>query len=126
MAQLAIGCGDYPDVHLARLRPSHAQHLAVLEDSQHLGLEVRACFADLVEKQRAARGALEASRAVPDSAGERSLFMAEQLALDHAIGQRLTIDCEKRTVRPIAPVVKHPRDQLFARASLAFDKCRRA
>src|ERR1700736_4950614 len=120
MAQLAIGRRDDTDVHLARFRSADAQHLAVLEDSQHLGLEVRACLADLVEKQRAARGALEASRAVADSAGERSLFMSEQLALDHAIGQRLTIDCEKRTVRPIAPIVKHPRDQFLSGARLAF------
>src|SRR5271163_843163 len=70
-AQLAIGRGDYADIHLARLRSADAQHLAVFEHAQQLGLEVRARLSDLVEKQGAAGGALEASRAVTDGAGER-------------------------------------------------------
>src|SRR5271156_5746247 len=72
-AQLAIGRRHDAHVHLARLRRADAQHFAILEHAQQLGLEVRACLADLVEKQRAARGALEASGALANCAGERSL-----------------------------------------------------
>jgi len=69
VAQFAISRRDYPDVHLAGFRRTDPQHLTVLEHAQQLGLEVRARLADLVEKQRAARGALEASCAVADSPG---------------------------------------------------------
>src|SRR5271156_5285674 len=71
--QLAIGRRHDAHVDLARLRRTDAHHLAVLEHAQQLSLEVRARLADLVEKQRAARGALEASEALANCAGERSL-----------------------------------------------------
>ena len=73
MAQLAVGRRDDSDIDFARFRRANAQHLAVLEDAQQLGLEIRASFADFVEEQGSIRGALEASGAVADCAGERSL-----------------------------------------------------
>jgi hypothetical protein len=48
--------------------------------------------------------------------------MAEELALDHAVGQRLAVDGEEWTVCPIAPVMKHARDELLAGAGLALDE----
>ncbi len=125
-AQLAVGRRDYPDIHFARLGTADPQHFAVLEHAQQLGLEIRARLADLVKEQGAARGPLEASRAIADRAGERSFLMAEQLALDDPIGQRLAVDREERTVGAIAPVVQHPRNQLLAGTGLALDQRGRA
>src|SRR5271155_4284582 len=124
--QLAIGRRHDAHVDLPRLRRAYPQHLAVLEHAQQLSLEVRARLADLVEKQRAARGALEASEALANCAGEGSFLMAEQLALDPAVGQRLAVDGEEWTVGAIAPVMKHPGDQLLAGAGLALDERGRA
>src|ERR1700688_1704764 len=124
--ELAVGGRDDSNVHLARFGRADAKYLAVLEDAEQLGLEIRAGLSDLVEEQGAARGPLEASRALLDSAGERPLLMTEQLALDHAVGQRLAIDREERTLGAIAPVVKHPGDNFLAGPGLAFDKDRGA
>src|SRR5580704_9896408 len=77
--QLAIGRRHDAHVDLARLRRADSQHLAVLEHAQQLGLEVGTRLADLVEKQRAARGAFETSEALANCAGERSFLMAEEL-----------------------------------------------
>ena len=65
--QLAIGRRHDAHVDLARLRRADSQHLAVLEHAQQLGLEVGTRLADLVEKQRAARSALEASERARES-----------------------------------------------------------
>src|SRR6266852_1677594 len=125
-AELTVGCRDDSNVHLAGFRRADAKHLAVLEDAEQLGLKIGAGLSDLIEKQGAARGPLEASRALLDGAGERSLLMTEQLAFDHAVGERLAIDREERTLGAVAPVVEHPGDQFLAGPGLAFDKDRGA
>ena len=60
---VAVGGGDHAHVDAARRRAADAQHLALLQHAQQLGLEVGADLADLVEEQRAAVGALEAAGA---------------------------------------------------------------
>ena len=46
---------------MARTVSAYAEDLAFLEDSEELGLEGDVDLADLVEEQRAARGAFEAT-----------------------------------------------------------------
>ena len=123
-AELAVGCRDDAHVDLARLRRADAKYLAVFEHAEQLGLEIRAGLSDFVEKERAARGPLEASRTFADCSGERALLMPEQLAFDHALAERFAIDCDERAVGAVAPVMKHPGDHFLAGPSLAFDKDR--
>ena len=54
--------------------------------------------------------------------GERALDVAEQLALQQALGQGAAVDADIRAGRPRAEVVDGPRDQLLARAGLADDQ----
>jgi len=49
-AELAVGCSDDSNVHLAGFRRADAKHLAVFEDAEQLGLKVGAGLADLVEE----------------------------------------------------------------------------
>ncbi len=97
-----------------------AQHLAVLEHAQQLGLEVARDLADLVEEERAAVGALEAAGARRDGAGEGAVLVAEQLALEHALGERLAVDGDERRADAVAPVVQQARDELLAGPALAL------
>ena len=61
-----------------------------------------------------------------DGAGERALLVAEELALEHALGERLAVDGDERPADALAPVVEHARDELLAGAALALDQHGRA
>src|SRR2546430_13893439 len=65
--------------------------LAALEDAEELHLEVLAHLADLVEEQRAAVGDLEQTLVVRVRAGERTLLMAEELALEEVLLEHATV-----------------------------------
>ena len=95
VAEDAVRRGDDAHVDRARLASAHAEHLALLEDAQELRLDVRAHLADLVEEERAAVGALEAAGPRRDGAGEGALLVAEELALEHALGEGLQLTATK-------------------------------
>jgi hypothetical protein len=61
--------------------------LALFEHAQQLRLTVERHLADLVEKQHAAIGLLDAPGLGRDRAGERAALVAEQLRLEQLIGQ---------------------------------------
>ena len=70
--------------------------------------------------------ALEAAGARRAGAGERALLVAEELALEDALGERLAVDGDERLADALAPVVEEARHQLLAGAALALDQHRRA
>ena len=84
LGEVAIGGGDQPDVGLDRLRGADPLELPLLQDAQQLHLELERQLADLVEEERSAVGQLEAAAASPVGAGEGTLLVAEELALDQA------------------------------------------
>jgi hypothetical protein len=94
----------------------------LLQDAQQLRLEGRRDLTDLVQEQRAAAGALEAAGTRRDGAGEGALFVAEQLALQHALGERLHVDGDERPGHPVAPEMQLARDQLLAGAALTLNQ----
>ena len=55
-------------------------------------------------------------------AGERALFVAEELRLDQALGQRRAADFDERLLGPQRVVVNRVRDELFAGARFAADE----
>ena len=59
--QVAMRGRDDADVHFLRLRGAEPLERAFLQHAQELGLQVEREIADLVEKQRAAVGQLEAT-----------------------------------------------------------------
>ena len=77
---------------------------------------------DLVEEERAAVGELEAADAVGLRVGERALHVAEQLALEHALGEPARVDGDERPRRARRRGVQPARDELLAGAVLAGDE----
>src|SRR5439155_17354983 len=125
LAQYAVGRGDDADVDRARLAAADAQDLALLQHAQELHLDVGRDLADLVEEERTAVGPLEAAGAGGDRAGEGAFLVAEELALEHALGEGLHVDGDERAADALAPVVEQAGDQLLPGAALALDQHRR-
>ena len=62
---------------------------------------------------------LEHARASIGGAGEGTLLVTENLALEERLGNRGTIDRDKRKCRPGAELVDRLRDELLAGARLS-------
>ena len=84
----------------------------------------RGKLGDLVEEQGAALGRLEETFLVDLRAGEGALHVAEELALDQALGDCAAIHRDERLLRARALGVHRARDQLLADAALAGDEHR--
>ena len=82
-----------------RLGPADALEFPLLEDAEQLGLRRSGQLADLVEEDRAAGGALEPAGPLAVGAGEGASLVAEELALDQALGQRAAVDPDERAAR---------------------------
>ena len=98
LEQVAIGRGNDPDIDPDRRRAADPIELALLEDAEQLDLSLERQFADLVEEESAAVGQFEAADSPRDGAGEGSLLVAEQLALDEPDGQGGAVDLDQRLV----------------------------
>ena len=86
--QVRVGGGEDPDVGPARPRRADPLELAGLEDPQQLGLlRFMRHVRDLVEEERAPVGELEPADAVGLGVGEGALHVAEELALEDALGE---------------------------------------
>ena len=96
-------------------------HLA-LEHAQQLGLQRQRHVADLVEEQRAAVGGLEEADLALVGAGERAALVAEQLALEQALGQRRAVELDQRPVAAAGALVDRLAHQLLADPGLAEDQ----
>ncbi|MGC4085265.1 MAG: hypothetical protein QM736_24880 [Vicinamibacterales bacterium] len=97
-------------------------HLAVLQDAQQLGLRGLVKIADFVEENRSAVRQLETAASQRCRAGERSLLVAEQLALDQVSGDCRTVHLHERTCRPWAARVNVRRQQFLARSRFAGEE----
>src|SRR4030095_3575942 len=75
-------------------------------------------LADLVEKQRAARGTGEAPFAPRDGPGEGPALVPEQLRLQDRLGDRRTVDGDEGSRCPEALAMDVAGDQLLSRAPL--------
>ncbi len=80
---------------LHRLVVAHALQLAALHKAQQLGLQRQRHLADLVEKQCAPVGGLDAAHAALHRAGKGPAGMAEELGLKQRLGNRRAIDGDK-------------------------------
>ena len=77
--QVAVGGDDDAHVHGDGAVSADAFDLALFQHAQQLGLHGERHVADLIEEQRAVVGLLELAQVTGRRAGERSLFVAEQL-----------------------------------------------
>ena len=123
--EVLIGRGDQPEIGGQRLGVTDRAVFALLQHAQHLGLNAEREVADLVEEQAAAVGDLEHAFLAGHRAGEGALDVAEQLALQQVLAQRIAVHRDERFVLAQAVVVDGARDQLLAGAAFAGEQHRR-
>jgi hypothetical protein len=96
--QILVGGGNDAHVGFHLFVPAHAVKLAVLQHAQQSCLQARRHVADLVQEQGAAVGLFEAALALMGGAGERPLFMTEELGFEQLAGNGGDVDCDERLV----------------------------
>ena len=120
--QVAIGGGDEAHVDGDGPRAAQALDLPLLQRAQQLGLQVERHLADLVEKERALVRQLEAADLARDGAGERALFVAEELAFEQPGGNGRAIQLDEGALAARAQAMDGARQQFFAGSGLALDE----
>src|SRR6185295_9809362 len=101
------GC-DEPDVDLVRLVAAESLEFLFLQHAEQLRLQLERNVADLVEKERALVGQLEAARFLCDRPGEGASLMTEQFALQQPQGDRGTIQFDEGPFSAAAQIVDRP------------------
>src|SRR3989449_4829584 len=109
------GGGDGPHVHSDRRPAARPLHRSFLQCPQQLGLRREGKVDDLVEKQAAALGKLEASLVS---------LVAEDLRLDLRVRFRAAVDGDERLLASGTQLMDRPGHQLLAGAGLALDEDR--
>ncbi len=115
VGEVSVRRGDHAHVDAEGVLAPHALEGLLLQHAQHLGLGHQAHVADLVEEERAPVGALEASAAPADGAGEGAALVAEQLRLDQLLGDGRAVHLDEGPRAPRRLGVDGPRHQLLAR-----------
>src|SRR5436190_2627678 len=123
--EILVRGGDDADVYFDRPRGSEALDFAFLQHAQDLGLRLRAHVADFVEENRSAIRLFELADLLFRRAGERPLFVPEQLALDQVLGNGGAIHLHEPLAAAQTVAVDRPRDELLADAALALNQHRR-
>src|ERR1700720_711532 len=96
--------------------------LALLENTQEFCLRTGMQVADFVQENRSGVSQLELALARGDSASERALFVAEQLAFQKLGRNGGTVNFDERSAGKGTLAMNVRRQQLFARARLAHDQ----
>ena len=94
--EVAVGGGDHAHIHGAHAGAAHALDATALQHDQQAALGFEGQLPDLVEEDGAAVGLLEVARVRGDGAGKGPALMAEELAVDGAVGQRAAVDLHPR------------------------------
>src|SRR5260370_34578971 len=101
--------------------PADRRVLARLQHAQQARLRLDRHVADLVEEKRAALRLLEAADRTRGGAGEGSLFMAKELALDQLTRNGGHVDRDEGCGAPLAEVIGRPGGPPLAGAAFARD-----
>ncbi len=125
LVQIAIGGGNQADVDGNRLGAPHALELPLLDHAEQLHLDGVVDLADLVQKQRAADGHLEAPLAARIGAREGPLLVSEEFAFEQGRRQGRAVYRDIGAARPRAEAVQRMGHQFLARAAGAGDQHRR-
>src|SRR5580698_9738412 len=96
---VSVGGGNDADIDAARGGRADAFEFAGFKRSQELRLQVHRNVRNFVEEERAAVGKLKAPHAIGLCIGERTLHVAEKLALENSFRQAAGIHRHKRAAR---------------------------
>ena len=94
--QVLVGRRDHADIDPDAGGRADRLKALFLDGAQHFGLGLERHVADFVEKQRAAVGQFKFAFLGLAGAGEGSLRVAEQFALDQLFGNGGAVDLDKR------------------------------
>ncbi len=122
LAEVALGRGDELGVDGSRDDGAEPTDRLVLDRLQQLGLQCQRARVDLVEKEGSAGSGLEQPRFGAAGVGECTLLEAEQLRLEHALGDRRAVDVDERPAGARPAVVQRTRHQSLAGTRLARDQ----
>ncbi len=122
--QFPVGGADHPHFHFLVFLGADAAELAVLKQLQQLRLQGHVEFGNFVEKQRSAMRHFDAPGLHSVSAGEGSLFVAEEFALQQRARNRRTIHLHPWAGLPRRSRVNHARDNIFSRTALSLNQHR--
>jgi len=114
--KILVGGGHHPHIHPDGAAAAHPLEGLLLKDAQDLGLGLQAHVTDLVKKQRALVGHFKPARPRGFGAGERALFMPEQLAFDQFLGNGGAVHRDHGRARATAPRVQGARGKFLASA----------
>ena len=119
--EIAVCRSEHACIHHDRALAANPFELAFLQQPQQLRLHGRRHVADFVEEQRTAVRLLELAQMAGRRAGERPLFVSEQLRLDQLRRHGRTVHGDERPFPARAAIVNGARHELFAGAGLAED-----
>ena len=119
--EVGLAGGDDAAIHRDRLVAAESLHHPLLQHPQQLHLKLGRHVLDLVEKQRAATRELDLADAPLARTGKGARLMAEDLALEHALGQGRAVDCHELPVAA-AGGMQCPGQDLLAGAGFAVDQ----
>src|SRR5208337_3018652 len=122
--QIPIGGGNQTRVRREGLRTSQPFELALLQDAQQLGLELKRNLANLIQEYGSPIGQLKAADPLRDGAGEGAALMSEELTLQQSRRNGGAVQFHEGTGMPRAEIMERTGNQLFARPRLAIDKDR--
>ena len=120
--QVLIRGRDDAHVDLERLTRPDPRYDALLQRAQHLRLRRQAHVAHFVQEQRAAVRQLELPCPVGERAGEASLHVTEQLALDQLGRDRCAVHLDERPSAARAQGMDRPGHELLTGAVLSGDQ----
>ena len=120
--QIAVRGANDPHVYGNLLATAQSLDHALLQETQHLGLDWQGHVTQLIEEQGSAFGRFDLARRALVSSGEGPLFVAEQFALDERLWYCCAVDRNKWLVRARRKMVNRTRNHFFAGAALALEK----
>ena len=111
-----------PHIHASHGAPADRHEAALLHHPQQLRLQLQRQLGHLVEKERPSVGAMEQSLAIADRAGERTLDVPKEFALEQGGHQGCAVDGNEGLFGPRAFLVNRAGHKLFASAAFSPDQ----
>ena len=125
MGQILVGGGDDPHIHLQGLFPSHPLEASLLKEPQKHDLSRGADLANFVQEDGSGMGQLKPSPLLFHRSRERTLLVAEQLAVQHPFRVDGTVGLDEGPIAALAVVMDDAGDQSLPRAALSLNENRR-
>ena len=124
LEEIPVRGRDEADIDGPHPGVAETHHLALLDDAQEFDLHRRRDVPDFIQKERAPRRRLKDPEAVLHRPRKGAPGMSEEFALEEGVGERATVDGDKRSLHPRRRPVQPAREPLFADAALAGNQHR--